>query len=337
MSLSRPIDLLRHADWLTRPRVIAWGSVLLAEQLLLLVFLGLWQHGLFVAIAQPTSSDFVSFYAAGKLALAGTPALAYDQAAHHLAQAAATEAGAPYQFFFYPPVFLILCAGLAAMPYPLAFAVFEFVTLMLFVCAMRAVLRETGAAWIAPLLAFPPVFWTLGLGQNAFLTAALFAGFTVLSDRRPVPAGVLLGLLCYKPHFGLLAPMALLGGQRWRIMGAAAATVGTLVALSAGLFGWETWRLRRVGRGLCLGADRLCRDDHLVRRRAPAGVPGGSGIRVAGGDGGADGGADRADLAARLLAAAARGVAAGGDVACGADGAAVRQAAGTGRHGVAAA
>ena len=242
MSLSRPIDLLRHADWLTRPRVIAWGSVLLAEQLLLLVFLGLWQHGLFVAIAQPTSSDFVSFYAAGKLALAGTPALAYDQAAHHLAQAAATEAGAPYQFFFYPPVFLILCAGLAAMPYPLAFAVFEFVTLMLFVCAMRAVLRETGAAWIAPLLAFPPVFWTLGLGQNAFLTAALFAGFTVLSDRRPVPAGVLLGLLCYKPHFGLLAPMALLGGQRWRIMGAAAATVGTLVALSAGLFGWETWR-----------------------------------------------------------------------------------------------
>jgi alpha-1,2-mannosyltransferase len=47
-------------------------------------------------------------------------------------------------------------------------------------------------------LAFPAVFWTLGLGQNAFLTATLFGGFTLLLDRRPIAAGILLGLLCYK-------------------------------------------------------------------------------------------------------------------------------------------
>jgi hypothetical protein len=241
MTLFRLLDLIRRPDWLDRERAIAWGSVLLAMQLLLLVFIGLWQHGLFVAMAKPTSSDFVSFYAAGKLALAGTPALAYDQAAHHVAQSAATEPGAPYQFFFYPPVFLILCSALAAMPYPLAFAVFELTTLLLFVLIMRAVLRESGAGWVAPMLAFPPVFWTLGLGQNSFLTAALFGGFTLLVDRRPIGAGMLLGLLCYKPHFGLLAPVALLAGQRWRVMLAAAVSVGGLVLLSGVLFGWETW------------------------------------------------------------------------------------------------
>jgi hypothetical protein len=241
MTASRLIDLLRRADWLGRERAIAWGGVMLAVQLLLLVFVALWQRGVFVTITQPTSSDFVSFYAAGKLALAGTPALAYDQTAHYAAQQLASTPGAPYQYFFYPPVFLILCSGLAVLPYGLAFALFQVVTIVLFLAVMRAVLRETGLAWAVPLLAFPPVFWTIGLGQNAFLTAALLGAFTLLVDRRPGWAGVVLGLLSYKPHFGLLTPIALAAGQRWRTILTAGLTVGSLVLISAALFGWQTW------------------------------------------------------------------------------------------------
>ena len=95
------------------------------------------------------------------------------------------------------------------MPYLVAFALFQACTLGMFIVMMRRLLREQGAGWLAPLLAFPAVFWTLGLGQNAFLTAALFGGFTLMVDRRPVGAGILLGALCYKPHFGLLVPGAL--------------------------------------------------------------------------------------------------------------------------------
>ena len=77
----RPLlDALRTADWLTRDRAAAWGVILLIEELLIVGFLALWQHGVFTTVHNPPSSDFVSFYAAGKLALAGTPALAYDQA-----------------------------------------------------------------------------------------------------------------------------------------------------------------------------------------------------------------------------------------------------------------
>jgi alpha-1,2-mannosyltransferase len=236
----RLIDLLRRGDWLTRDRVIAWSIVLLVEEALVLVFLALWQHGAFAPV-EPSSSDFVSFYAAGKLALAGTPELAYNQAAHWLAQQEATVGGAPYQFFFYPPVYLILCAGLATMPYYLAFAVFQAITMGMFILVMRRLLREQGSGWLAPLLAFPAVFWTLGLGQNAFLTAALFGGFTLMLDKRPVGAGVLLGMLCYKPHFGLLVPGALLAGKRWAAFDAAAATVVWLATASVVLFGWQTW------------------------------------------------------------------------------------------------
>ena len=121
-------------------------------------------------------------------------------------------------------------------------AVFETVTLGLFLLTMRSLLGARGWRWAIPVLAFPAVFWNIGVGQNAFLTASLFAGFTLLLDRRPVSAGLLLSTLCYKPHFGLLAPVALAAAGRWRAFIAAAAGVVALVGLSVWLFGWSTWQ-----------------------------------------------------------------------------------------------
>ncbi|HET8997572.1 MAG TPA: glycosyltransferase family 87 protein [Acetobacteraceae bacterium] len=235
------IAALRDGRWLHRNRIIAWGSMLLTAELLLVLVIAAWQHGLIGHFNAPVSSDFLSFYAAGKLALAGTPALAYDHAAHYLAEQQVAGTGVPYQFFFYPPVFLLPCAVLALLPYALAYALFEAGTLALFLLAMRAILRPSGWGWMLPVLAFPAVFWTIGLGQNAFLTAALFGGFTLLLDRRPVSAGLLLSAMCYKPHFGLLAPVALAAGGRWRAFAAAAAGVVGLVGASLWLFGGDIW------------------------------------------------------------------------------------------------
>ena len=47
-------------------------------------------------------------------------------------------------------------------------------------------------------------------------------------DRRPVLAGILFGLLSYKPQFGVMIPLVLLATWRWRAIAAAAATVGAL-------------------------------------------------------------------------------------------------------------
>jgi alpha-1,2-mannosyltransferase len=240
------IDGLRHGRWLTRGRIIAGGQVLLLIELTVVIMLALWQHGVITGEVSRTSSDFVSFYAAGKLALAGTPALAYDQAAHFLAEQRFTVPGAPYQYFFYPPVFMLLTAPLALLPYFVAFYVFEFATLAAFLLTMRQILREPGWGWLGPVLAFPAIFWTFGLGQNAFLSAALAGWFFLLIDRRPALAGLVLGLLCYKPHFGLLVPVGLAFGGHWRAFAAAGATVIGLVGLSVALFGIETWQAYAV-------------------------------------------------------------------------------------------
>ena len=227
--------------FLSRERLIAWSVIFLVVETALFVFLVLQQNNVVMPVG-PSSIDFVSFYAAGKLALAGTPALAYDQAAHYTAEQQATAPGVPYVFFFYPPVFLLICAAFASMPYLLAYAVFQATTFALFAYTLRRILGISGWTWLLPVIAFPATFWNIGQGQNAFLTASLLGGFGLLLDRRPVAAGAMIGALCFKPHLGLLAPVALAAARRWAAFAAAATTSLALVGLSILLLGWDTWR-----------------------------------------------------------------------------------------------
>lgn len=232
---------MRAGDWFNRQRIVAYASILLVFEIAILIFMIAGTHGWIVPLEAPSSTDFASFYAAGRLADAGTPALVYDQAAHYAAEQQATEPGISYQYFYYPPVFLLVCALLAYLPYLVAFVVFEAVTLSAYLLVARAIIREWGWSATSPLIAFPAIFWTIGLGQNAFLTACLFGGATLLVDRRPLVAGLLFGALCYKPHLGLLIPVALAAGQHWRAFAGATLSVAALTAVSSALFGWETW------------------------------------------------------------------------------------------------
>ncbi len=223
-------------------RIRVGCGILLAIEIAVFLFMAAGTHGLIVPLPTPTSTDFVSFYAAGSLADAGMPELAYDQAAHYAAEQRATQVGIEYNFFYYPPTFLLLCAAIAHLPYIVAFLVFETGTLLFYLLVARHILGDRNSAILVPLLAFPPVLWTLGLGQNALLTAGLFGSATLLVDRRPVVAGILFGALCYKPHFALLVPVALAAGGHWRALGATFASAAALCLLSLSVFGWDVWR-----------------------------------------------------------------------------------------------
>ena len=237
-----PAGLAGVAAWLTRRRLLGFAIVLLLVETALLAIVIVVSHGLIgPREPPPATTDFGSFYAAGRLVDAGTPALAYDQAAHLASEEQLAGAGLRYIYFYYPPVYLLLCAVLAWLPYLLSFVAFQAITLSACLLTIRAILRETRWTTLLPLIAFPPAFWAMGLGQNAFLTAALFGMAALLIDRRPVLAGLLFGAICYKPHFGLLIPVALVAGCHWRTFATAAATVLSLCGVSVLLFGWNTW------------------------------------------------------------------------------------------------
>ena len=96
--------------------------------------------------------------------------------------------------------------------------------------------------WLLLALAYPAVFVNLGHGHNGFLTAALMGFALVTLDTRPILAGILFGLLAYKPQFGLMIPLVLVATGRWRTVFAAGATVAALVIAATLAFGMETWR-----------------------------------------------------------------------------------------------
>jgi hypothetical protein len=78
-------------------------------------------------------------------------------------------------------------------------------------------------------------------GQNGFLTCSIFAGGTSLLEKRPFRGGLLLGLLICKPQLALLLPVAVIAGRHWRaIYGAAISSTG-LLAISAVVFGLDTF------------------------------------------------------------------------------------------------
>ena len=138
------------------------------------------------------------------------------------------------------------------MPYQLALVVWQALTLALYLWVIRAISRlpsrsaTTGEVaprlWLLLALAFPAVLVNIGHGQNGFLTAALVGGALMMLDRRPIIAGVLFGLLAYKPQFGLLIPLVLVVTGRWRTIFSAAATVAVLALVTTLIFGLETWR-----------------------------------------------------------------------------------------------
>ncbi|MBV9734927.1 MAG: DUF2029 domain-containing protein [Acidisphaera sp.] len=236
------LRLLLGNEWLTGRRVAAWSAILLGLELVTLAVMVAGTHGLIVRLDRPASTDFVSFYAAGDLADAGHPELAYSVPDHYAAEQRAAAPGITYNYFYYPPVFLLLCAPLARLPYLPAFLLFAVGTLAAFVAVARRVIGREGWRDMLPLLAFPALPWTLGIGQNALLTASLFGFATLLVDRRPLLAGLCFGALCYKPHFGVLVPVALAAGGHWRAFAAAAASAALLVLLSVLAFGLGSWR-----------------------------------------------------------------------------------------------
>jgi hypothetical protein len=234
-------DVQRIEDKIFSPRRVALyaGGLLLCYAVFLVTG---YIHGLWLIDEQGRGRqiDFVAVWAAARLAVSGQAAAAYDLSA--LAKEQLTAVAALYGDYpwAYPPTYFLLIAPLALFSYIVGALVWMFGTLALYGAGIGAILPRRSATLAAA--ASPFALWCFYAGQNGFLTAALFAGVLALLDRRPIMAGILLGLLTVKPQLGIVFPVILILTGRWRVVGAAAVTAVALALLSYLLFGAETWR-----------------------------------------------------------------------------------------------
>jgi len=214
-------------------------TVLLSE----VVFLGgAFFQGFFIEdkAGHGIANDFVNVWAAGRLVLDGHAAQAYDWTIHRQVQEAAVgHAFAGAYRWHYPPPFLFAAALAAILPYVPAGLAWLAATGAAYAAAIRGIIGPR-VGWLFA-LGFPGAIWNVTAGQNGFLTTALIGGALGFMERQPVLAGCCLGLLTYKPQFGVLFPLVLIATGRWRAFFAAAATAILLAALSWLAFGGAPW------------------------------------------------------------------------------------------------
>ena len=199
---------------------------------MLFVLCAIW--GFWLGYAQPRSVDFVSFWAAGRLALHGKAAMAYNIVWHKLMeQTAAPITG--LNPFPYPPPFLLFVTPFALLPYWTAFVLWVAVTGTLYVVTVRE---------FAPLpysLAHPAVTVNSWIGQNGFLTCGIFASGLTALGFSPFAGGAIFGLLIIKPQLAALVPIAFVASRQWSAIIGAALSALLLLAISAALFGLQSY------------------------------------------------------------------------------------------------
>jgi hypothetical protein len=235
-------DIIRPATKIAIPPALLIGGLVLCAINVAMLQNGFTAHWwIFDDNGLGIPTDFVNVWSAGRLVLDGHPALAYDWDIQKQVQVAVL--GQSYEGNFawhYPPPFLFVAATLAHFPYAVAYVGWAAVSFLPYLAAMRAIVGR----WFGFLLAaaFPVVFTNTLVGQNGFLTAALIGGTLVLMPKRPVLSGICLGLLSYKPQYGLLFPLVLIAAAQWRVFLTAGFVAVLLAALSWFVFGTESWQ-----------------------------------------------------------------------------------------------
>lgn len=211
---------------------LKWHRATAAGFAILFVMLGIWS-----AVTTWTKSigaDFVSFWAAGRLALAGRAVDAYNIALHHQVE----EMVAPHVGlipFPYPPPFLILVAPFALVGFGLAFTFWSAITAGFYAFASSRVAPLRFAFSIAP------AGVNFMIAQSGFLMGGLFILGLSLVASTPFAAGAVLGLLILKPQIALLLPVAMLAGREWRVIGGAIASSSAALLLGLMIFGWQAY------------------------------------------------------------------------------------------------
>jgi hypothetical protein len=191
--------------------------------------------------SQPLFIDFFTMWTGGRMSWSDLGHI-YDMARVDEAQAWLLGAAAHDRPFPYPPTTLLVFGPLGALPFWLASALWMAPIFLAFSwVAMRVSPRHPWTSAALILLA-PGAVWAAISGQCVFLTGALAIAGVRLLERRPILAGILLGLAAaFKPTVLLMAPVALMAGGHWRSLLAAGLAGLAMMAASALVFGIHPW------------------------------------------------------------------------------------------------
>ena len=154
----------------------------------------------------------------------------------------------------YPPSYLLAMLPFGTLPFGASYVAFQLTTAALLAAALyfgadRFAADQFGAdrpnqraLAIAAALLGPAAAINVGMGQNAFLSAALLVGGFRVVRTHPAFGGAILGMLTMKPQFWLLVPIALAAAREWKALAWSVLAAAGLALASVALFGIDSWR-----------------------------------------------------------------------------------------------
>ncbi|MFT4626597.1 MAG: hypothetical protein ACI8PZ_005274 [Myxococcota bacterium] len=236
--------------WLTDERLRLYPGALFAAVTFAFVFTVLTADGA-RTVTGTLGGDYAAFHAVGSLLLDGRVDELYDWQVQAEAQRG-LHPDDPNAFlsFAYPPFVALPYAALSLIGFRWGYfvhSVLAGLALWLGVWAVAPELPRVGRyrfALFVALLLFFPLFRAVPGGQNtAFSLCIVACTWRLLADGRDLPAGLVAGLLLYKPQLGI--PLAGLLALRRRpavVAGIAVSAVGLYAAGAAlGGLGWPAW------------------------------------------------------------------------------------------------
>lgn len=183
--------------------------------------------------------DFVNFWSSAHIAIEGQAQILYDRIAYRAYLFDTFGAQLNSYSFSYPPHSLFMFAPFGGLQYVYGFILWTFGGLAFAYAATRQWFTEVKLSfWI---ILGPAAMIAIFGGQTGVWLVAFWMMALALLDRRPIVAGILIGMLTVKPQIGVLLAVYLLCQGHWRAIFSAVATSIIMVVSSLIFFGIEPW------------------------------------------------------------------------------------------------
>lgn len=192
------------ARWLQDRLWFAWpvGAVAWLGWFASLAY-GSWTTGRPVDVeGTPVGVDHLAFYSAAHLIRDGQPALMYnyDFLGPYQGRLLGWDWGM-LEGYRNPPFYALLYWPTAGLPYVTSLAIWTVIGIGVLAAAVWWLDPDCPNRVVAWSLTFYPVFAAVSFGQNSLLSLGVFAGvYRLLEDRRLFLAGLVAGLLWFKPQ-----------------------------------------------------------------------------------------------------------------------------------------
>jgi len=168
----------------------------------------------------------------------------------------------PYMPYLNPPFFALVMAPFAMLPFSLALALWRLSGVLMawvsfYLMGKMTVLKRWPAYFLIMIVSASSI-WAMGLAQNSYLQFFIMVvGIYLLDRQRDTEAGLCLSLMLFKPHVGMLLPVALVVMRRWRAVRAWLGGAVGLYLLSAIVSGpaWPLEYIRLISSPACFPGD----------------------------------------------------------------------------------